>query len=76
VLSSHKTPPAGKWFAGGGVKSAGLGGYARKVTVHLNEPRDLASGVGERIGGAEREGMKNWPEAVSGLGRFASLPQP
>jgi hypothetical protein len=45
-------------LAGEDVKSAGGG-----QRVHLNEPRDLASGVGERIGEAEREGMKDWPEA-------------
>jgi hypothetical protein len=62
-------------FAGAVVKPA-REGWRIRTRVHYNEPRDLASGVGERIGEAEREGIKNWPEAVSGLGRFASLPQP
>jgi len=34
--------------AGGDVKSAGIGGRAREVAVHLNEPRGAALAVGER----------------------------
>ena len=56
-------------FAGGDVKSAGMDGcrltaYGLQHAVHLSEPRDLVPDVGERIGEAERVGMKSWPEAV------------
>jgi len=48
-----------------GLDGCRLAACGLQPAVHSNAPRDLSSGVGERIGEAEREGMKNCPEAVS-----------